>query len=48
MIEEPLYGYDYIEEEDGLTLKVESVPWRGIAVELEELHYLGSADLPGW
>ena len=43
MIEEPLYEYDYIGEEDGLTLKVESVPWRGIAVELEELHYLQGA-----
>lgn len=43
MIEEPLYEYDYIGGEDGLTLKVESVPWRGIAVELEELHYLQGA-----
>ena len=43
MIEEPFYEYDFIEEEDGLTLKAESVPWRGIAVELEELHYLQGA-----
>lgn len=43
MIEEPLYEYDFIEEEDGLTLKVEDSPWRGIAVELEELHYLQGA-----
>ena len=40
MIEEPLYEYNCIEEEDGLTLKVESTPWRGIADELQELHYL--------
>ena len=40
MIEEPHYEYDFIGEEDGLTLKVESVPWRGIAIELQELHYL--------
>lgn len=43
MIEEPLYEYDFIGEEDGLTLKVEDSPWRGIAVELEELHYLKGA-----
>ena len=43
MIEEPLYEYDYIGEEEDLTFKVESVPWRGIAVELEELHYLQGA-----
>ena len=43
MIEEPLYEYDYIGEKDGLTLYVESVPWRGIAVELEELLYLQGA-----
>ena len=43
MIEEPLYEYDFIGEGDGLTLKVEDSPWRGIAVELEELHYLKGA-----
>ena len=43
MIEEPLCEYDSIGEEDGLTLKVEDSPWRGIAVELEELHYLKGA-----
>ena len=43
MIEEPLYEYDFIGEGDGLTLKVEDSPWRGIAVELEELHYLKRA-----
>ena len=43
MIEEPIVGYEIFEEEDGLTLKVESSPWRGIAVELEELHYLQGA-----
>ena len=43
MIEEPLYEYDFIGEEVGLTLKVEDSPWRGIAVELEELHYLKGA-----
>lgn len=43
MIEEPHYEYDFIGEEDGLTLKVESVPWRGIAIELQELHYLHGA-----
>lgn len=43
MIEEPLYEYGFIGEEDGLTLKVEDSPWRGIAVELEELHYLKGA-----
>ena len=43
MIEEPLYEYDFIGEEDSLTLKVEDSPWRGIAVELEELHYLQGA-----
>ena len=45
MIDEPLYEYDFIGEEDGLTLKVESVPWRGIADELEELHYLRGLSL---
>ena len=43
MTEEPLYEYDFIGEGDGLTLKVEDSPWRGIAVELEELHYLKGA-----
>lgn len=43
MIEEPFYEYDFIGEGDGLTLKVEDSPWRGIAVELEELHYLKGA-----
>ena len=33
----------FIGEEVGLTLKVEDSPWRGIAVELEELHYLKGA-----
>ena len=40
MIDEQLFEYEAIEEEDGLMLRVESVPWRGLADELAELHYL--------
>lgn len=40
MIDEQLFEYEAIEEEDGLMLRVESVPWRGLAEELAELHYL--------
>ena len=43
MIEDPLYEYDFIGEGDGLTLKVEEMPWRGLAAELKELHYLNGA-----
>ena len=43
MIEELLYEYDFIGEGDGLTLKVEEMPWRGLAAELKELHYLHGA-----
>ena len=43
MIEEPFNGYEIIEEEDGLTLKVESCSWRGIDIELQELHYVHGA-----
>ena len=43
MIEDPLYEHDFIGEGDGLTLRVEDFPWRGIAVELQELHYLHGA-----
>ena len=42
MNEEPFSDY-IIEEEDSLMLKAESCSWRGIAVELEELHYLHGA-----
>ena len=43
MIDEHSFGYDVIEEEDGFTLSVQSVPWRGLADELAELHYLRGA-----
>ena len=43
MIEEHSFEYDIIEEEDGFTLSVESIPWRGLADELAELHYLHGA-----
>ena len=43
MIEEQSFEYDIIEEEDGFTLSVESIPWRGLADELAELHYLHGA-----
>lgn len=43
MIEEQLYEYDFIGEGDGLTFKVEEMPWRGLAAELKELHYLNGA-----
>lgn len=43
MIEEHSFEYDIIEEEDGFTQHVESIPWRGLADELAELHYLDGA-----
>jgi hypothetical protein len=43
MIEEPFNEYEIFEEEDGLTLKVESCSWRGIDIELQELHYVHGA-----
>ena len=43
MIEDPLYEYDFIGEGDDLTLEVEESPWRGLAAELKELHYLHGA-----
>lgn len=43
MIDEHLFVYDLLEEEDGSTLTVESVAWRGLADELAELHYLHGA-----
>lgn len=43
MIEEPFNDYGIIKEEDGLALKVEDYPWRGIDIELQELHYLHGA-----
>ena len=43
MIDEHLFEYDLLEEEDGSTLTVESVAWRGLADELAELHYLHGA-----
>ena len=43
MIEEHSFEYDIIEEEDGFTLSVESIPWRGLADEMAELHYLHGA-----
>lgn len=43
MIDERLFEYDLLEEEDGSTLTVESVAWRGLADELAELHYLHGA-----
>jgi len=43
MIDERFFEYDLLEEEDGSTLTVESVAWRGLADELAELHYLHGA-----
>ena len=43
MIEEPFNEYEIFEEEDGFTLKVESCSWRGIDIELQELHYVHGA-----
>ena len=43
MIADHIFEYDAIEEEDGSTLFAESVPWRGLADELAELHYLHGA-----
>ena len=43
MIEEPFNEYEIFEEEDGSTLKVESCSWRGIDIELQELHYVHGA-----
>ena len=43
MIDEHLFEYDLLQEEDGSTLTVESVAWRGLADELAELHYLHGA-----
>ena len=43
MIADHIFEYDVIEEEDGSTLFAESVPWRGLADELAELHYLHGA-----
>ena len=43
MIEEPFNEYDIFEEEDGFILKVESCSWRGIDIELQELHYVHGA-----
>lgn len=43
MIADHIFEYNYVEEENGSTLFVESVPWRGLADELAELHYLHGA-----
>ena len=44
MIEDSFNEYDIIEEVDGLELKVEECrSWRGLAIELQELHYLHGA-----
>ena len=43
MMADHIFEYDAIEEEDGSTLFAESVPWRGLADELAELHYLHGA-----
>ena len=43
MIEEPFNEYEIFEEEDGFILKVESCSWRGIDIELQELHYVHGA-----
>lgn len=43
MIDEHSFEYEILEEEDGSTLSVESIPWRGLADELLELHYLHGA-----
>lgn len=43
MIADCLLEYGVIEEEDGSILRVESVPWRGLADELAELHFLHGA-----
>ena len=43
MIADRLLEYGVIEEEDGSILRVESVPWRGLADELAELHFLHGA-----
>lgn len=43
MIADHIFEYDHVEEEDGSTLVAESVPWRGLADELAELHYLHGA-----
>ena len=43
MIADHIFEYDAIEEEDGFTLRVKSVPWRGLAEELEALHDMHGA-----
>ena len=43
MIADCLLEYGVIEEEDGSILRVESVPWRGLADELAELHFIHGA-----
>ena len=43
MIEEHSFEYEILEEEDGLVRCVQSFPWRGLADELAELHYLHGA-----
>ena len=43
MIADSLLEYGVIEEEDGSILRVESVPWRGLADELAELHFIHGA-----
>jgi len=43
MIDEHSFEYEILEEEDGSTQSVESIPWRGLADELAELHYLHGA-----
>ena len=43
MIADHIFEYDHVEEEDGSTLFAESVPWRDLADELAELHYLHGA-----